>query len=266
MPSSPAAMGGDAPRGGVRGGRDQFNWEEIKTDKFRECYLGASVKASVGRWQKNRDVLWYTRDGGPGGAQAAADELASVKAEEERLMQEALGLRPVTQRRGVSGLDNGELQHLLKRGAGVDGTEEGAAGGDDLRVKGVGYTPAVAEHQKAQAQQVKAGEVFDGREVLAGVTQAAVQEGHVGGAGHLGLRDAPRGPRADSDSESDEHRRKRREAKHARKEAKRVAKEARREHRRRSRSRSRSPDERRHRSRSPEQRRRRSRSREHRRH
>ena len=94
MPSSPAAMGGDAPRGGVRGGRDQFNWEEIKTDKFRECYLGASVKASVGRWQKNRDVLWYTRDGGPGGAQAAADELASVKAEEERLMQEALGLRP----------------------------------------------------------------------------------------------------------------------------------------------------------------------------
>ena len=237
-------MGGDSVRGGVRGGRDQFNWEEVKTDKFRECYLGASVKASVGRWQKNRDVLWYTRDGGPGGAQAAVDELAAVKAEEERLMQEALGLRPVTQRRGASTLDNGELQQMLKRGAGVDGTEEGGGGnGDDLRVKGVGYTPAVAEHQKSAAQQVKAGEVFDGREVLAGVTQAPLQDHHGQGPGHGVLRAAPR---ADSDSDSGDRRRKRKEAKHARKEAKREAKEARREHRRRSHS----PGERRHRSRS----------------
>jgi hypothetical protein len=237
-------MGGDSVRGGVRGGRDQFNWEEVKTDKFRECYLGASVKASVGRWQKNRDVLWYTRDGGPGGAQAAADELAAVKGEEERLMQEALGLRPVTQRRGASTLDNGELQHMLKRGAGVDGTEEGGGGGtgDDLRVKGVGYTPAVAEHQKSAAQQVKAGEVFDGREVLAGVAQAPLLEReHHGGQGHAGLRAAHH-----ADSDSGERRRRRKEAKHARKEARREAKEARREHRRRSHS----PAERRHRSRS----------------
>ena len=78
-------MGGDGPpRGGTRGGRDQFDWEAVKTDKDREFYLGASVKASVGRWQKGRDILWYTRDkaGGPGGL---ADELAAVKAEEERV-------------------------------------------------------------------------------------------------------------------------------------------------------------------------------------
>uniref|UniRef100_A0A2K5IX96 Multiple myeloma tumor-associated protein 2-like N-terminal domain-containing protein n=1 Tax=Colobus angolensis palliatus TaxID=336983 RepID=A0A2K5IX96_COLAP len=30
-------------RGGVRGGQDQFNWEDVKTDKQRENYLG--------RWQ-----------------------------------------------------------------------------------------------------------------------------------------------------------------------------------------------------------------------
>lgn len=27
-------------RGGVRGGQDQFNWEDVKTDKQRENYLG----------------------------------------------------------------------------------------------------------------------------------------------------------------------------------------------------------------------------------
>ncbi len=39
-------------RGGNRGGKDQFNWETVKGDKDREYYLGHSVKASVGRWQK----------------------------------------------------------------------------------------------------------------------------------------------------------------------------------------------------------------------
>ena len=40
------------PRGGNRGGKDQFNWESVKGDKDREFYLGHSVKATTGRWQK----------------------------------------------------------------------------------------------------------------------------------------------------------------------------------------------------------------------
>ncbi|KAL0299134.1 UNVERIFIED_CONTAM: Multiple myeloma tumor-associated protein 2 [Sesamum radiatum] len=39
-------------RGGVRGGRDQFTWDDVKVDKHRENYLGHSIKAPVGRWQK----------------------------------------------------------------------------------------------------------------------------------------------------------------------------------------------------------------------
>ena len=27
-------------RGGVRGGQDQFDWEDVKVDKHRESYLG----------------------------------------------------------------------------------------------------------------------------------------------------------------------------------------------------------------------------------
>ena len=41
-------------RPGARGGRDQFNWENVKSDKDREFYLGHSVKASTGRWQKGK--------------------------------------------------------------------------------------------------------------------------------------------------------------------------------------------------------------------
>ena len=40
------------PRPGARGGGDQFNWENVKNDKDREFYLGHSVKALAGRWQK----------------------------------------------------------------------------------------------------------------------------------------------------------------------------------------------------------------------
>ena len=42
------------PRGGNRGGKDQFNWESVKGDKDREFYLGHSVKATTGRWQKGK--------------------------------------------------------------------------------------------------------------------------------------------------------------------------------------------------------------------
>lgn len=77
------------PRGGSRGGRDQFNWEAVKGDKDREYYLGHSVKALAGRWQKGKDVYWYTREkqqDQPTGT--VDDEIRAVKDKEDQLMAE----------------------------------------------------------------------------------------------------------------------------------------------------------------------------------
>jgi Multiple myeloma tumor-associated len=40
------------------------------------------------RWQKNKDILWYTRQKGADEAQQRADELVAIKAREEDLMAE----------------------------------------------------------------------------------------------------------------------------------------------------------------------------------
>jgi len=103
----------------------------VKNDRDREFYLGHSVKASTGRqalavlscalylwhvlqaswlsivpasacdcvsrspsrWQKGKDILWYTREKKGDEVQQRADELTAIKAREEDLMAEVLHLR-----------------------------------------------------------------------------------------------------------------------------------------------------------------------------
>ncbi|KAL1914847.1 uncharacterized protein VTP21DRAFT_7939 [Calcarisporiella thermophila] len=80
-------------RGGVRGGRDQFTWDSVKEDKYREFYIGHSLKAPVGRWQKGKDLQWYTRDKTDATNQANLDEIAKIKQAEAEAMAEALGIK-----------------------------------------------------------------------------------------------------------------------------------------------------------------------------
>ena len=99
---------GDRPRrvGGTRGGRDQFSWEDVKKDQHRENYIGASVKGRVGRWQNQKDPDWWTRrSAGGGGGDTIAEaraEADAVRAREEALMDEALGLRPRSEATGAN--------------------------------------------------------------------------------------------------------------------------------------------------------------------
>jgi len=259
LASSLLAMGGDGPpRGGTRGGRDQFNWESVKSDKDREFYLGASVKATVGRWQAGRDLLWYTHDAGrPGAASAAALELQAVKAEEQRLMAEALGLQPAESRRGASGLGESEVKQLLRRGAGADGLEDGPS--ETARVKGLGYSSLAADAAAAP----QAGEQFVGREVLAALQAAApVAEtaAPVQRVRHDSASESDSGTSEEGKGERKAARRARKEARAFRRAERRARKEARRERRSRSRSRD---GRRRSRSRSREQDRRQEHRRQH---
>ena len=81
----------------VRGGAARFNWEDVKKDqKFRDTYLGHSLRAPVGRWQKNKDLSWYAK-ATPTTAeeqrQERAAEIARIKEAEEDALAEALGFK-----------------------------------------------------------------------------------------------------------------------------------------------------------------------------
>mmetsp|Transcript_3558 Transcript_3558/g.4474 ORF Transcript_3558/g.4474 Transcript_3558/m.4474 type:complete len:295 (-) Transcript_3558:1773-2657(-) len=48
--------------GGTRGGADRFDWNDVKSDTYRENYIGHSLHAPIGRhYAGGKDHLWWTK-------------------------------------------------------------------------------------------------------------------------------------------------------------------------------------------------------------
>ncbi|KFY32445.1 hypothetical protein V493_00178 [Pseudogymnoascus sp. VKM F-4281 (FW-2241)] len=136
---------------GSRGGVD-FKWSDVESSTRRENYLGHSLMAPVGRWQKNRDLNWYAKpDDAPAGEgeteeekkqRLRKEEIKAIKEAEEDALARALGLpvkervsdanaTPVGQREISKAVQDAEPEIQETEGQGRFGGFVGAIGDND---------------------------------------------------------------------------------------------------------------------------------------
>ncbi|KAL8960631.1 MAG: hypothetical protein Q9193_002699 [Seirophora villosa] len=137
---------------GSRGGRDAFKWEDVKNDQHRENYLGHSLMAPVGRWQKNKDLSWYAKgddsQAATDAAAARAEEIRRIKEAEQDALSEALGFPVQPRLRDNQLAGQKEVEKALKETA--EGNEEGG--------KGVGFGNFVGGNlQQEDSEEVLGG-------------------------------------------------------------------------------------------------------------
>jgi len=162
-------------REGCRGGREQFKWDTLKDQDFkdREQYLGATMKVGLmAKFGKYYVHDWYAKKRDT--AESIEDERQAVQEYEEELMQEALGLKPkklLIQKKQLSGEEIAEIlkpdteKSAEKGGRELMGPQKGTmvsdANGQDVeasvlysdsRIDGLGF----AAHRNAKLEKYKA--------------------------------------------------------------------------------------------------------------
>src|SRR2546430_6254369 len=95
---------------GTRGGRGDFKWSDVQASTHREHYLGHSLMAPVGRWQKGRDLNWYAKgDGGDPAAKAERErreEIQRIKEAEQDALAKALGFEVTPRNPNMEAIGN----------------------------------------------------------------------------------------------------------------------------------------------------------------
>ncbi|KAM3457559.1 hypothetical protein MY3296_000991 [Beauveria thailandica] len=124
---------------GSRGGVN-FSWDEVANSSRRENYLGHSLKAPVGRWQRGKDLNWYAKADATAAnanetqeereARERKEELRKVKEAEEDAIARALGL-PIKQR-DTTGANSVEVADKRQIGpaSGPEQAEQSATDGE----------------------------------------------------------------------------------------------------------------------------------------
>ncbi|TPX68608.1 hypothetical protein SpCBS45565_g03002 [Spizellomyces sp. 'palustris'] len=174
-------------RAGTRGGQGLFKWEDVKEDKYRENYLGHSLNAPVGRWQKNKDLLWYGREAEK--TQTREDKIASeleeIRANEAEALAEALGYAgPKRRRTDGNAVSKQEIQSLVKKDF-ADDEETAVVNVEEM--KGLGFQSAKSRIAAIGIQAVKEIDEGDGDHIMqreSGVPQkeTAMSSGVTGNA------------------------------------------------------------------------------------
>eukprot|EP00002_Diphylleia_rotans_P011621 TRINITY_DN2291_c0_g3_i2.p1 TRINITY_DN2291_c0_g3~~TRINITY_DN2291_c0_g3_i2.p1 ORF type:complete len:283 (-),score=77.58 TRINITY_DN2291_c0_g3_i2:349-1197(-) len=114
-------------RGGVRGGRDQFSWDNVLQDKYKECYLGHSLIGKKNIWDKST----------PANVDDAKAELQKLREMEEQILKESLGLAPKSRWESGKKLEKHEFEELTRKGV-IERTDKEEAD----KMSGVGFSSA----------------------------------------------------------------------------------------------------------------------------
>ncbi|EGR27065.1 multiple myeloma tumor-associated, putative [Ichthyophthirius multifiliis] len=133
-------------RDGVRGGRDQFKWDNVRqmTHKDREQYLGQTLKIGFldkgGKWRKKD---WYLKSKGQ-----QQNEIDEIQSQDQKRIRIALGLEKEDKNKILTEQEQKELLNQINFGVKNSQNLEGQDDEEENEQQGIGFKTNVADLQQ----------------------------------------------------------------------------------------------------------------------